>query len=295
MHQPSFTCFGECLWDIVEGQYMAGGAPMNVYFHLKQLGIPATFWSAVGRDELGIRLKNWMISKHMDISGIRENDYPTGTVLVKLDPKGVADYEIAEPVAWDFIGSENRISQSGSSIAALVYGSLASRGDFNFKTILELTQKSPLNIMDVNLRKTSPCNERLDELIGQAHIVKVNEEELDVLTPNWINSIEQRMEYFYDKYALDIILVTLGSEGAMAFDGVSFCRQAGFAVKVADTIGSGDAFTAGFLASTHRGLSMDICLKVACRYGSWVASHHGATPILDPFISEFLSEMGWTQ
>ena len=295
MDHLSFTCFGECLWDIVEGQYLAGGAPMNVYFHLQQLGVPATFWSAVGRDDLGVNLKKWMLSKNMDLSGIRDNDYPTGTVLVNLDQHGVADYEIAAPVAWDFIESESPLHKLDPSGTALIYGSLASRGDYNFKTIMELTQKSSMNIMDVNLRKTSPKDGRLDELIGQAHIVKVNEDEIKALSGSNLLTLEERMEFFYSKYALEILLVTLGSEGAIAFDGVTFYKQSGFRVQVADTIGSGDAFTAGFLASLFHGLNMDTRLKVACKYGGWVASHHGATPMLDDEISSFLKVEGWKE
>ena len=51
-------CFGEDLWDNFPEYKEIGGAPLNVAFHLKKLGIDTQFITRVGRDEM-VRQKKW--------------------------------------------------------------------------------------------------------------------------------------------------------------------------------------------------------------------------------------------
>ena len=58
-------------------------------------------------------------------------------------------------------------------------------------------------------------------------------------------------------------------------------RHPGYPVKVADTIGAGDAFTAGLVHQYLRGESLEAMNDAANRVGSWVASQVGGTPAPD--------------
>jgi fructokinase len=51
-------------------------------------------------------------------------------------------------------------------------------------------------------------------------------------------------------------------------------------VKVADTIGAGDAFTAAMVHSLLRGAELPVVNEAGNRWGSWVASQSGAMPPL---------------
>jgi fructokinase len=56
-------------------------------------------------------------------------------------------------------------------------------------------------------------------------------------------------------------------------------------VVVKDTVGAGDAFMAGLMVGLTRGTDTQKVLENACRLGAFVASHHGATPLLPPEIT----------
>ena len=55
----------------------------------------------------------------------------------------------------------------------------------------------------------------------------------------------------------------------------------GFKVTVVDTIGSGDAFLAGFLHKVLNGAPMEDALSFACSIGSLIATYSGACPTYD--------------
>jgi fructokinase len=52
-------------------------------------------------------------------------------------------------------------------------------------------------------------------------------------------------------------------------------------VKVADTVGAGDAFTAGITTALLRGGDLAALNEAGNRWGSWVASQRGAMPEFD--------------
>lgn len=56
----------------------------------------------------------------------------------------------------------------------------------------------------------------------------------------------------------------------------SFLRT-GYAVRVVDTIGAGDALTAGLVYAYLRGASLRAMSAVSNRCGSYVVGHAGAT------------------
>lgn len=96
-------CFGEILWDMLPQGKMPGGAPMNVAFHLHRLGLNASPLTALGKDDLGYELADFLRSKLIPTDLIQWNDQPTGQVLVQLNEKQEASYNIQAPAAWDFI------------------------------------------------------------------------------------------------------------------------------------------------------------------------------------------------
>lgn len=99
------VCFGEVLWDVFpDGTKKPGGAPMNVAYNLKTLGVDCVMISSVGADENGrellAQLDSWgMTTEYIETT----NDFPTSTVGLVLDEHNDASYTIFEGVAWDNI------------------------------------------------------------------------------------------------------------------------------------------------------------------------------------------------
>lgn len=93
---------GEVLWDVFPGRKVLGGAPTNFAYHISQFGYDGYTVSAVGNDLLGEEILSTLKKKGLK-NLIEKNDFPTGTVEVKLSEEGVPTFSINEDVAWDSI------------------------------------------------------------------------------------------------------------------------------------------------------------------------------------------------
>lgn len=281
--RKNIVCFGEVLWDLLPSGKIAGGAPMNVAVHANQLGLNAEMISAVGNDELGKGILSFLLSRGLSVENIQKNEHKTGFVEVTLDEKGSPSYKIIEPVAWDFIRLTELAKSTVQAADALVFGSLSLRNEISKKTLLQLQTDAKLKILDINLRKPFFTSELTDELLRVADIVKVNDDELEMIC-NWYGQTgfeTQNASFLKERYQLKGIIVTRGANGAFFIDenNVVFEHQ-GFKVSVNDTIGSGDSFLAAFITKWLNGEMPAEALKYACAVGAFVATQKGATPLI---------------
>jgi fructokinase len=283
MSKKNIVCFGEVLWDLLPSGKIAGGAPMNVAVHASQLGLNAIMISAVGNDELGEGITSFLLSRGLSIENIQKNEYQTGIVEVTLDAKGSPSYSIIEPVAWDFIRLTDAAKSAIQVADALVFGSLALRNEISKLTLLQLQIESKLKILDVNLRKPFYSPKLTDELLRVADIVKVNDEELEMIC-TWFGSFGNQIDnasFLKARFKLKGILVTRGANGAFFIDeNNKLSEHQGFNVIVNDTIGSGDSFLAAFISKWLSGETPGEALKYACAVGAFVATQKGATPVI---------------
>jgi len=277
-------CFGEVLWDCLPQGLFPGGAPINVAYHLHQLGVPALPVTAVGRDFLGEellrRFKRWGLSR----DGVAiVDDKRTGAVLVELDPRGAASYRILEDVAWDWISLTKNVQHGAAESAALVYGSLAQRRAHNrgeLERLAKMAARARM-IFDVNLRAPFDDLKVVRELARSADAIKLNHDELHRLTglETSPKGLEAAARAFADQTGCAKICVTAGSDGAGLWWDGSWTWEQGRPVQVRDTIGAGDSFLAGLIAGwLHQSLPPERMLQRACRLAEFVASCQGATP-----------------
>lgn len=283
MSKPTIICFGEILWDVLPDRRIAGGAPMNVAFHVNQLGMRSKMISSVGDDELGKELIRFLENKGVSTSLIQTDPtFPTGIVNVVLDNGGSPSYEIVSPVAWDHIRPDDKTKDVVKSADALVFGSLACRTEQNRSTLLEYLELAPIRILDVNLRAPFYSRPLIESLLAKADIVKMNDEEL-ALIAGWQNAAgdeKTQMGIIRDKFGLDALILTKGRNGAACLGESGYHEHPGFRVKVQDTIGSGDSFLAAFLSKFLKGEASPDCLAFAGAVGALVATKAGGTPEL---------------
>lgn len=289
---PTLICFGEILWDILPSGKIAGGAPMNVAFHANQLGLASKMISRVGDDPLGSELLDFLNQKGVSTQFVQlDTQFPTGAVNVTLDQHGSASYVFVQPAAWDFIAVTDTLHDAVMEADALVYGSLACRDAYTKKSLLDLLKVATLRIFDVNLRRPFYSKELLQELLDNADIVKMNDDELAIIA-EWEGASGDEMtllQFLREKYQLDLIVLTKGANGAACLDETGYYTHPGFQVQVQDTIGSGDAFLAAFLSRFLKGEKSPECLEFAGVLGALVATKQGGTPsIAEADIQNFI-------
>ena len=283
-YKKSVVCFGEMLYDIFPDGRLPGGAPMNVALHLHQHQIPTHFVSRVGEDEEGASLLSYLNERGLSTQWIQKDaKYPSGKVYADVSKSEDVSYEIVYPSAWDFIETTDALKDAAKASEIFLYGSLAARGETSRNTLLELLSLAKTKVFDVNLRKPFYDAELIRTLLGQADIVKLNEEELSLLAQWYLNKEasevhEDDMFHLAEKFDLDAVCVTQGSKGASLLSGGILRYQKGYQVTVADTVGSGDAFLGAFLSQMLHNKSPQECLQYGCAVGAYVASQKGATP-----------------
>jgi len=281
--KPSVLCFGEALWDLPPGDRIPGGAPMNVALRLARFGVDVRLLSRVGNDALGAELLAYLARNGIATDSIQVDDrYPTGCVFVDTCDPSAVRYEIAEPVAWDFIDAETYIAQHGVRSDVLVFGSLAARNSASRSGLLKLLEGSRLRVFDVNLRPPFVDRDVVESLLARCDWVKLNETEL-ALIAQWIGSAdapEAAMSAVAERYHLESVCVTLGAEGAILLHREELYRQPAFRVAVVDTIGCGDAFLGCWLSEMLAGRAPQDALRRAAAVGALVAASEGANPVI---------------
>ena len=84
-------------------------------------------------------------------------EFPTGTVQVKIDDKGVPSYEIKKNVAWDNIVWSEGLQKLAAQTIAVCFGTLAQRGEVSRISINRFLDAMPTEytykIFDINLRQ----------------------------------------------------------------------------------------------------------------------------------------------
>ena len=143
---------GEMLWDMLPTGPKPGGAPMNVALQLNNIGLDVQFASRIGNDEQGLKLKCFLEESGMNTDLIQlDTDLPTSEVLVHLDDKNNAKYEICEPVAWDHLEYPEQLSTKVKESGIVIFGTLGSRNKKAKQTILNVLDSDCLKIQFASL------------------------------------------------------------------------------------------------------------------------------------------------
>lgn len=267
---------GEALWDVLPSEKKLGGAPANFAYHAGRLGYDAIAISAIGQDALGDELLEKLNQKKLEYLMPRV-DYPTGTVQVTVDEKGIPSYEIKQHVAWDYIPYTSEMDAIARECKAVCFGSLAQRNRESRTTIarfLDTVSEDCLKVFDINLRQQFYTRDIIEESLHRCNILKINDEELDIIGPMLCKDKQQLIR----DYQLLMLVLTCGTEGSYIFtpDEESFLPTP--KVDVVDTVGAGDSFTGAFVASLLSGKSIREAHQAAVEVSAFVCTQAGAMP-----------------
>jgi fructokinase len=280
------VAIGEVLWDLFEDSEKLGGAPFNFAVHAMRLGHNVDFVSAVGDDARGRA-----VLTHARELGLRAGfiqilpGVATGTVSVRFDSAGQPNFTIHRPAAYDALQLKPADLQRLAAIQAdwVYYGTLHQAVPASRAQTKRLVEALPdaKRFYDVNLRRDCYSTGLLAELMPSAHVVKLNEDEavaIDSLFCRRHGSLSEFTEFWSREFGWTAVAVTRGSSGCAMRVGMDYAEPPGYAVKVADTVGAGDAFAAAFLHGLSQGWNAERIGDFANRVGAVVASRSGGVP-----------------
>lgn len=285
---PLMVGLGELLWDLLPAGRVLGGAPANFAYMSAVLGDAAAVASRVGKDELGREALRTMHGLSLTTSYVQLDDsYGTGTAGVLLDSRGQPKFTIKEPAAWDFLAWTPEWEELSACADVVCFGSLAQRSTVSSETIerfLRNVPRSALLICDANLREPFYSLEVLRKSFKYARIVKLNNEEIlqvSGLMEMGTEDEEAIARRLMDEFDLELVCITRGERGSLLISDKCTVEHGGLNVNVADAVGAGDAFTACLAHCYIRDMPLEEISERANRFGAWVATQIGATPLIE--------------
>lgn len=283
---------GEVLWDVLPEGKKLGGAPANFSYHVSQFGLPSCVASAVGNDKLGAEITENLTKKNLN-QLIAVVSYPTGTVQVEIDKAGIPKYDIKENVAWDNIPFTPALEELAKRTKAVCFGSLCQRNIVSRSTIHRFLNTVSQNddaliVFDINLRQDFYNKDIICSSMERCNILKINDEELVSISLMFGYpeiDLTDKCRILLDKYKLKILILTCGINGSYVFTPGEISFLPTPVVEVKDTVGAGDSFTAAFVSSILKGLSVNEAHATAVETSAFVCTCKGAMPILPKSIT----------
>ncbi len=278
------VCFGEVLWDVFPTHKKIGGAPLNVAIRQSSFNNQVTMISAIGNDDLGKKILDFINQKGIDTKFIQVlEDFTTGEVAVTLDKKGGATYQIVHPKAWDKIEFTEVAAEIVKQADAFVFGSLIGRDEVSKNTLYQFLEVAKYAIFDVNLRAPFYTKELLIDFMNKADFIKFNDDELYEISEylgSKFKNLEQNIHFISEKTNTKHICVTKGEHGAVLFYNNQLFYNSGYKIKVIDTVGAGDSFLGTLTSKLLNGYLPQEAIDYACAIGALVAQKEGANPVI---------------
>jgi fructokinase len=254
------TVIGEALVDLVVSpdwscRATPGGAPANVSVALARLEQDVSLLARISGDGFGT-----MLRQHLARNGVSPRDLvdaPEATTLAiaTLREGGQASYSFYLNGTADWMWRADELASLPDDVTALYLGSLATAlppGAAHIEALARRinSAKKMVIFYDPNLRPGATPDadaerQRVERQLGQVHVAKASAEDIEWLYPGEsVAEVARR----WRGLGPSVVAVTLGSEGAfgLAGDGPGITVPP-VPVQVVDTIGAGDAFSAGLL------------------------------------------------
>ncbi|MGD1878723.1 MAG: carbohydrate kinase [Kiloniellaceae bacterium] len=261
-----FLICGEALYDVfpvAETQSgftldaRIGGSPFNVAVGLSRLGRRVAFFTGLSSDPLGRRLEKALADEGVETGYLVRKQNPTTLAVVGLTPTGVPHYtfyghEAADRVVTAADLPELPAPDARNGVSGLHFGSYSLVVGQTADALQALARRHAAKLLislDPNVRLSvepdvAVWRRRVEALSEIADIVKVSDEDLDLLFPG--DAIDSAIERWHSR-GVQLVVVTRGAEGAVAsLRGEAF-EAPGRKVATVDTVGAGDTFQAALL------------------------------------------------
>lgn len=253
-------CCGEALIDMLPRKTQdgagafepfAGGAVFNTAIALGRLGAETGFFSGLSSDFFGQILRDSLAESGVDTSPCHIADRPTTLAFVRL-VDGQASYAF-----YDEQTAGRMLSQADLPVTdakALFFGGISlvvdPCGD-TYRALLEREADRATIMIDPNIRPGFITDEpayraRIDAMMGKADIIKLSDEDLEWLMGP--GAIEDHVATLLAAGA-QLVCITRGAEGVTGYTADHRIDVPTQKVTVVDTVGAGDTFNAGLLAS----------------------------------------------
>jgi len=285
---------GEVLWDLLESGPQLGGAPANFAYHARALGANTEVITSVGDDERGREIRRRFEAMALPLETVQTDpNAPTGTASVTVAADGVPHFVIKENVAWDNLALAPEALAGVRQADAICFGSLAQRSAKSRNAIQQLIAASPpnaLRVFDINLRQQYYSRDVIEQSLQLSNVFKLNDDELRILADMFglSGSSMHQIEQLARTFSQRVVALTRGPNGSLLYHEDRWSDCPSHPVKIEDTVGAGDSFTAALVLGLLNQMNLDEVNALANEVARYVCSQPGATP---PMPARFAREL----
>jgi fructokinase len=246
---------GRALKDVESFEKAPGGAPANVAAAVAKYGGKASLITKLGEDSFGdFLLEEVKSSGVLTDKVLRTKVANTGLAFVSLREDGERDFLFYRKPSSDLFLSESEIDESWFSAGDILHFCSVDLVESpmkgaHIKAIKAVKARGGIISFDPNVRlplwdSKEECRNTILEFIPLANIVKISDDELEFITR--IADVSGAVAYLF-KGDVKAVILTKGSKGSELYVKNKVYESTGYAVKVQDTTGAGDAFMGGLL------------------------------------------------
>lgn len=257
-------CCGEALIDMLPRHSTlgepafapySGGAVFNTAIALGRLGVPVEFYSGLSSDLFGEQLRRTLEESKVGTRYASVSDRPTTLAFVRL-VDGHASYVFYDEGTAGRMLSEADLPSFEGKADAMLFGAISLIPEpcgSTYEALMRRECTQRVTMLDPNIRPAFiPDRDRhlarIRRMIAMADILKLSDEDL-----NWFGETgtpEDIASRWLD-LGPKLVVITRGREGATAYSRTHKVTVTPRPVVVVDTVGAGDTFNAGLLASLH--------------------------------------------
>ena len=280
-----------------------GGAESNFAIAVARLGVGVRWISRIGDDAFGRYIQGTLKREGVEVAATRDTGAPTavffkertssgprrvvyyrrGSAAARLSPEDLAPHLFRGARLLHLTGITPALS---ATCAAAVERALA------------LAREEELLIsVDPNVRlqlwsDAATCRATLHRLMARADVVLLGDEDAAILFPDLDDhAVLEAVAALGPR----TVVHKLGARGACALREGRLARVEAVPVTVADTVGAGDGFDAGFVVAFLAGAGLETCLEFGALVGAaavevsgdWEGYPHRGD--LDPRTADFLA------
>lgn len=235
---------------------LPGGGPANTAVALARLATPTHFIGRLSADVFGRLFRSHLAASGVNLDSCTDATEPSTLAVAGLAPDGSADYSFhAEGTAdWQWTADELAAAELVDA-ACLHTGSLAlvrGPGASAVEELLCAVRPYSTISIDPNVRPhlVDPAvyRTRLPRWCALADILRMSDDDLSELHPGV--APEAACDTWHEAGAT-LVVVTRGADGVLVSYAGERLHVPSPPVDVVDTVGAGDAFTAGLLHRLH--------------------------------------------
>ena len=270
---PYFPARGET---IMGGDFLmnAGGKGANQAVTVARLAGNACFVCRIGEDVFGSKAFELFTKEGIDTTHItRDPKEPSGIAIITVNDAAENTIVVA-PGANAALG-RHQVDQASETIRSAAY--LLMQLEIPLDTVLHAAKLGFDHKVPIVLNP-APAQALPDELYQWISIITPNEKEATLLTGvEVVDEVSARRaaKVLTDK-GVAIIIITMGSRGALLYDGAIFTHIATPVVEAVDTTAAGDVFNGALVVALSEGKDLADAVSFACDASAISVTRRGA-------------------